>query len=271
MEATAASPALNASAEDIKKPPRQRSNSYPAYTIDACIVFTQKVDTAFSSVGFTPQEAISQTLDQSGGAFLTIVSSCVQYGLLDKSTGNGYKPSDRFKKISRPLPHENIDDFKLECFAAPKLYKELIEVYADKQLPAEAGLANTLHRLYGVLGNASTIAAKIFYKNAKALKVLDDGNFLRLGGYIPFEEDKRPDDAAAAAEEKSKQTVLLPQVNDNTPPPPPPQLPPPSYREIPIFLKGKGEAKLVLPQDFDNSDLKRIVKVLKAYYEEDAE
>lgn len=263
MDATTSGPAQKAAADNLVRPPRPRSKAYPAFTIEHCIKFTEKVDTAFSSVGFTPQESISKTLEQSGGGFLTLLSCCVQYGLLEKSTGTGYKPSELFKKIIRPLPTENVEDFKLECFSKPRLYKDLIQAYADKQVPAEPGLANILDRLHGVVGDASLTAAKVFYKNAKALKVLDDKNILRLGSYIPFVEEKKDqEEKPPAAQDR---TVVIPPVTHHHTPIP--ELPPAAVKEIPIILKDKGEAKLVLPINADDEDLRRVIKILNAYLE----
>jgi hypothetical protein len=261
--AATTSAAESASAAIDPKKPRQRSAAYPSYTIESCIVFTGKIDTAFSSVGFTPQESISKTLDQSGGAFLMQLSSCVQYGLLDKSSGNGYKPSALFKKINKPLPSEKVDDLKLECFSKPALYKKLIEAYRDKQVPAEAGLANILDRVHGIVGKASAVAARVFYKNLQSLKILAEGNVLKLDGYIPAEE-QRQDDSDADDEAPGSSSTNITAATAGKPQV---ALPLPSIKEIPIVLKEKGTAKLILPVSADDEDLKRVIKVLQAYVE----
>jgi len=264
MDATTSGPVQKPASDQLKKPPRPRSKPYPAFTIDHCVTFAQKVDTAFSSIGFTPQASISKTLEQSGGGFLTLLSSCVQYGLLDKSTGDGYKPSELFKKISRPLPGEKIEDSKLECFRTPTLYTAIIQAYAGKQVPAEAGLANILDRLHFVIGDASILASKVFYKNAKALKVLDDNNVLRLSSNAPPVEERKEEEEQAQPDVQSHNQTHQPPPNH---PPVVLQLPPSTFKEIPIVLKNKGEAKLLLPPDADDDDLKRIIKVLTAYVE----
>lgn len=261
METTTPNAESKPATGDHKKP-RQRSAAYPSYTIEHCITFTAKIDKAFSSVSHTPQESISKTLGQSGGAFLMILSSSVQYGLLDKSSGEGYKPTDLFKKIQKPLPDENVSDFKLECFSKPKLYKTLIEHYKDKQLPAEEGLANTLERKHDIKGNASATAAKVFYSNVRALGLLSQqDNILRIDTYIPFVEENNNGDQNS----KDENHLLLPPAQANTPPifTPPPTVN--KVREIPVFLKGGREARLSLPNDFEDDDLQRIVKVLSAY------
>lgn len=68
------------------------------------------------------------------------LSSCVQYELLELKSNDGYKPSIRYKKIKKPLPSENVNNFYLDCFKAPELYKRLITEVAGRQLPEVAGL-----------------------------------------------------------------------------------------------------------------------------------
>lgn len=191
------------------------------------------------------------------------LSSCVQYKLLELKSGEGYKPTERFEKIKNPLPSENVNDTLIECFQSPSLYKKLIAEFRDKQLPTESGLANILARNYDVHGNAATIAAKIFLKNISNLGLLGSGNVLKLDpSYIPFEE--------TTSEEKEEETptiktqLVLPnfeqsrqieQKNSQV-----------KTKEIPVFLKGDNrEAKVILPIDFTEEDLSRVVKVLNAY------
>jgi hypothetical protein len=246
------------------KKSRIRNSPYPSYTIESCVKFTAKIDDEFSNINFIPAADISKTIGASGGAFLQQLSSCVQYGLLEIKQGTGYKPSARFEKIKKPLPSENVNDTLIECFQSPPLYKRLIADLRDKQLPSHKGLANTLDRTYGLKGNPSNLAAKVFLSNVTALGLLGEGNVLKLDTtYIPFEETEK-DEGKDITPEPQKTPLLItaprqPELekkeqNEN------------KTREIPVFLQGNGrEAKLILPIDFTEDDLKRIVKVLNAY------
>jgi len=259
-EAAAASP-------EIKKP-RQRSSAYPAHTIAACIAFTKKIDVHFSNVSFTHQDLISKALKQSGGTFLMLLSSSAQYGLLDKSSGEGYKPSAHFKKIDKPLPDENKDEFILECFPKPKLYRKLIGQFRDKQVPSEIGLANILERKYSIFGQASELAASVFFLNANSLKLIGEDQILRIDVDIHSSDDGLDDETEDV---KPNNKPKKPQPKISIPNPgsvknpvftPPPQV---KTKEIPIFLKDNREAKLVLPADFDDEDIRKTVKVLTSY------
>jgi hypothetical protein len=77
---------------------------------------------------------------------------------------------------------------------------------------------------------------------------------LKVGTYIPFVEEK----PIVELRTVEKKPVLLPPSNIVKPDH--------NVREIPIFLKGDGrEAKLILPLDYTDEDLQRIVNILNAY------
>jgi hypothetical protein len=244
----------------------KRNSSYPSYTIENCIKFTTRIDSEFSNINYTPAKDISDTIGSSGGAFLQQLSSCVQYGLLELKSGDGYKSTQRFEKIKKPLPSENVNDTLIECFQTPALYKRLINDLREKQVPSEKGLANTLDRTYGVKGNAATVAAKVFLKNVQALGLLSAGNVLKLdNAYIPFEETPE-EDTEEIPQVFNEQPKLLVAPSDQKQQAESKQMHNLNTREIPVFLQGdKREARLILPIDFTEDDLKRIVKVLSAY------
>jgi len=254
-----------------KKGIRQRNSSYPSYTIESCNKLATRIDTEFSNINYIPTKDISENLGLSGGAFLQQLSSCVQYGLLELKSGEGYKPTLLFEKIKKPLPNENVNDALIECFQNPALYKRLINDLREKQLPSEKGLANTLDRTYGLKGNAANVAAKVFLKNVQALGLLANGNILKLdAGYIPFEETES-DNSEGEVEKATKNTqpllIQAPVEQKQIQQPLEPSKT--QTRVINVLLKGENrEAKLTLPTDFTEADLKRIVKVLDAYLTE---
>lgn len=259
MEATntGGEPSVNSG---TKKVPRQRSAAYPSYTIESAIAFTTKVDREFTSIAYTPKEDISKGVGLSGGAFLMQLSSCVQYGLLDKEQGEGYKPSDLFKRINRPLPTENVADFIIECLTKPPLYKAIIEQFSGKQLPSMTGLANILDRKFGIVGNASVSAAKIFLRNLEHLGLKSEENALRIDAFgPPLEEKVIPD-----IKTNDQRPILIPSSDNGLI-----QTYVPAAmggkKEIPVFLSGGREAILLLPLDFTDADMQKIVKVLTAY------
>ncbi len=248
-----------------KKTPHIRSSPYPAFTIESSNAFTAQIDKAYGSSGYISKDDISKTLNLSGGGFLTKLSSAVQYGLLEVKQNQGYKPTELFNKIKKPLETENVRDFHIECFNNPKLYKTLISTYRDKQIPSESGLINLLDRNYGVKGGAAIIATKIFLKNATSLNLLGEDGILRMGEYIPFVETPKITDKDER-EPIQEPTVYLTVQEKNPPSHNNHNSNPAKARTIPVFLQGENrEATVILPFDFNDDDLKRIVKIMTAY------
>lgn len=257
--------------QEKSKAPRIRSVAYPSYPVLFCVVLTSKIAREFTDIVYTPREDIAKALKSSGGALLMQLSTCVQYGLLSIKSKEGYKPTELYKKISRPLPEEIVNDFYKECFQKPELYKKLINDLQEKQLPSASGLANILDRKYEVKGNASTLASKVFFKNLEELGLISDNTFSFDGKLEPAEvlgDEEAPNDV----ETESNQ-----QRNSNNSEPSPKlyllnPLPPQKIKEdlsgfieIPIPLKGGLKAKLLMPEDYTDEDIMKVHKVITGY------
>lgn len=175
-----------AGGDSVAKSLRYRSIAYPSYTLDSSIKFVSQIHNEFTSLTFTPPDSISKALGLSGGAFLQKLSTATQYGLLQLKKGEGYKSTELFDKITKPIPSEDVGQSILECLQHPELYKKLLEDFKNKQLPSENGLANMLDRLYGVKGNGAVVAAKVFFNNISYAKLVNDNNVLVLSNYISY-------------------------------------------------------------------------------------
>jgi hypothetical protein len=252
--------------EQNKKIPKQRSEPYPAFTLDSNIKFVEKIYNAFTDLRYTLAEDISKTLNQSGGNFLTQLACAVQYGLLEKNYSKGYKPTPLFKKIYKPTPNENVRDAQIEAFSKPPLYSKLIDEFRNSQLPSEAGLQNILDRNYGIIGNACITAAKVFFKNLAALGLNNEANILKFDNYIPFVEDKN--DASDESGTENKMQILIPINTQGQSKNSEILKPKIETKDIAIVLKGEERgAKLTLPSDYSTEDLKRVIKILEVYLE----
>lgn len=245
--------------------PRIRSLAYPSFTIHSCYDLVSKIDKIFTDVVFTPRHDISERLGVSGGSFLMQLSSCVQYDLLEMKSKDGYKPTAIYKKIKRPIPDEKVNDFYIECLHAPELYKKLINDFKDRELPQLDGFANILDRKYGVVGKASSLAAKIFLKNLTSLELISADNVLKIEGGITPLEEVLPGDYADKEEPIHAQPHKIALLQSSQPEKSGNVSHNPQTKEIPIFLKGGREAKIVVPIDFDDEDALKIYKVWGGY------
>lgn len=258
----------NAPSQQQAKTPKIRSVAYPSVSIHASVELAKKIDDEFTDVVFTPRENISKNLKLGGGALDRNLSSCVQYGLLVLKPKVGYKPSSLFKSIKRPLPTENVNDLYKQCLQHPELYKKLIIEFSNKQLPSISGLANILDRLYSVKGDAAEKAARVFINNLEALELIGADNTLSLeGGITPTEDVSENDDEGVDAPSQPPHVILpLPQSTANSSNSQQNRfIEAPKTKEIPIFFKDGREAKVILPIDFTDDEIRRVHKVIGGY------
>lgn len=169
------------------------------------------------------------------------------------------------------MPDENTNDLLKECFQKPELYKKLLIDLKDKQLPTQSGLANILDRKYGVKGNASAVATKIFFRNLEDLNMVSNNSFsfdLEIEPAEILEEDEN----ASGVFESGNPTPNQSQTKEQ---PPLYLLNPPKsknkeeenigYIEIPIPLKDGRKAKLLMPEGYTDEDIIKVHKVVNGY------
>lgn len=249
------------------KAPRIRSVAYPSNTISHCKALVTKIHQIFGSTIFTDRKSLSTQLKISESHLQTQLSSCNQYGLLDLKVGEGYKPSNSFTTLYKPLNDEEYKKVQLECFMSPEIYKKIIEHFEGQQLPQEAGLAIILFRKYKIAENASTNAARIFLENVLELGLIKDGIFS-----VELIDKPNDDITFVEIEDSLEKTKLLPPINnDNNSN----HVKDSFINElsdmplIPILLEGNRVAHLYMPKGYTNKDFKRVFKVINAYLEDE--
>jgi len=245
-----------------KKSQRFRSVAYPSYTITDSVELTRKVNQLFGNSSYNKREDIAQQLEMSVGNLVMKLSTANQYGLLEMKSKEGYKPTDLFTSVYRPLSDEEKKKSELECLYRPELYGKLLDHYKGKQLPAIGGLSILLYRSYKVSEEASSRAAKVFLDNLNELGFVDDDNRLKID-FINNGTDNEKDSTnvlpaiPAASKPLVKYSDNVSHITSYIPDGAPP---------IPIFLKGENRiAKLLLPADFTDEDIEYIKKVIDVY------
>lgn len=251
-------PSRSTSTEATKstKTPRFRSVAYPSFTIQHCSDLVTRIHKIFGNLTFTGRDRLSKELNISDSHLQTQLSSCVQYGLLELKSGEGYKPTSLFTKIYRPTPTEKVEDAYLQAFQSPELYKGLVSQFNNQELPQEVGLAAILFRDYKVSDQASISAAKIFVENAKFVRALSEDSKFKIPGTetgeeIPFIEVPNP-----IVDVKAKETIFLPPSNF---------IETPTEIKLPILLDDGKTISIPLPNGLNRADLEKIKKVIDAY------
>lgn len=249
-------------ATDAKKP-RIRSIAYPSFTISQSVDLVKRINQQFGNTIYNKREHIAEQLDMSVGNLMMKLSTCVQYGLLEMKSGEGYKPSDLFTKIYKPLNDVEKTDAEIKCLLNSDLYTKLIQQHEGKRLPAIGGLGILLFRNYKVAEDASGRAAKVFIENLTDLNLIGEDNYLKSlsnesNGEIVNEVESESEDPITYLPEPPKikgaiQNSIVDISSQMIDAPP-----------IPIFLE-KGIARLIMPRGFDADDLETVIDIITAY------
>jgi hypothetical protein len=172
-----------------------------------------------------------------------VYSTLVQYGIFTLVHGKGYLPTDLYRRYTQPKTDHDEERAKLEMFNSPPLYSKIIQNLNNHQLPSdEKRFANTLKdEPYNVNPNSADRAAKIFFENARNLKLLDVHNTLKFSLSSNIEKADFHKPPPAAKDEKPLEESLF---------------------ELPIPLPNKRKAFLKYP--LDNLTRKDITVITKA-------
>lgn len=179
----------------IKKAGR-RSNAYPSLTVMESVDLTALIN---KNAGhhFVKLEDIAKITNKSAGAMSQKVGTAVQYGLLEMKSGIGYRPTELFKKISRPVSPEERHQGLIEAFKNPKLYEELITKFTGSPIPSEIILSNILERDLSIYDEAAKKAAATFLENVEDLNLRNS--------YDELELEKKVEEASQGDTEVSKE------------------------------------------------------------------
>lgn len=157
----------------VTKKTKKRSSSYPAFTLQESVEAARTLKT---QLGDGPYSRVSAAvaLGYSGitGSSSTKISSCVQFGLLDKS-GSVYSQSKLARDLSNPIDDDDYKSSLLTALQSPVLYQKLLTEYDGKSLPTM--IESILVRNYGIQENAAKSAAEVFRSSAEYAGVLVNG------------------------------------------------------------------------------------------------
>jgi len=255
--------------DNERKGTTQRSAAYPAITIEKAIDFVTQLKKAFHSSSFTRVD-ITEILKKTG--INREVGAAVQYGLLDRTIGEGYKLSARVKIVLDPISDDEYLSSVIECFNSPKLYVELIERFKGAALPPLNQFINILSRFHNITKDAAPKAAEIFIQNASYAGLLNENKVLLANASEELEV--RPTESKAVQED-STTSVINERPNNivnNTPMQPiaEPQQNPLLLEEIngsvniKIRLSDRKIAHLIYPENITDRDIQILKLQLEA-------
>lgn len=223
-----------------------RRRSYPVRELKYIIEFVDRIYKELGPNTFHSKDDIARIHNLSSDYIKQPLSTCQQYKLLDLKHGTGYKVSDLFIRISKPLSEEEKINSIIESIRSIEIFNALIPAYEGHPLPLISGITNKIHRDFQLREAIAQKVADIFIKN------LTDYNLLDSKGTLVLKKSK------------PNEVVTPPSSGEN------PRVDKDSI-SIPIPLKGanKRMAFLHIPEDYSDQDLKRISKFVKALRDED--
>ncbi|MFN7160766.1 MAG: hypothetical protein ACK4NC_04115 [Candidatus Gracilibacteria bacterium] len=153
--------------------PRERSNAYPAITLEEAIEHSKKLLLAYPKSNFDRQTAaLALGYDNLNGTSTPRIAALVHYGLIER-TGTVCKNSDIAQRIHNFTSNEEKEEAIIEAALNPKIFKALIEEYEGKALPPT--LNNILVRSHGINQKVSEKVVRIFKNTMEYAKIYANG------------------------------------------------------------------------------------------------
>lgn len=156
----------------------KRSASYPALTVLDALVFASKVNDKFSISVEVTRDEIGHAFGLHPNTVARDVASCVQYGLLTRTSSGKYKLSELFNDIHQPESEKDKRVKLIVAFGTPKIYQELITKFDNQVIPQE--LPNTLIKHHNITHAASKVAAETFILSGQQVGVINDNRALKF-------------------------------------------------------------------------------------------
>jgi len=238
----------------------QRSASYPNITIEEAIDIVSQIKKSFPNSQFD-REDVAAVLKRTN--ITRDIGAAVQYGLVDKTIGQGYKLASRVQSILNFVTDKEKQDAIIDCFKTPKLYVELIDRFKGHAIPPDQQLRAILIRYHGITESAAPQASDIFIQNANYSGILNEYRILfgenskniNIEGFKEKENnDNTNSNLTSETEEayrpKAATKLMLEEMNGSV--------------DLRIHLSEKKFARLIYPDNLNEKDIQILKLQLEA-------
>lgn len=229
--------------------------TYPIKPFRLIEPFVGNVYKKYGGSGVHSNEKIADANNLSVNSIKQILSTCNQYGAMQRVHGVGYKITDTFTKIFHPENEEERLQAIIDSIKGVPFYVPLFSDYNEKLVPSAEGLQNRFIRDYNMKPHIAKNAADVFLQN------LRDFNLVNARGVLIFRPDTKQQPSNVTETSGTNNTV------ETTKNPSSDEAEDMKAVKIPVRLKSGKMAYLSFPSDFTDEDLIKIFKVLKAYIE----
>lgn len=236
----------------------RKAVKYPAKTLQYILEFSNKIYSELGHADYHPNSKIAAANKLAESSIRQTLSTAQQYGILELKHGTGYKLTQQFFRIIQPVSDNDKMLAILDCLETPDLYSDLLRIYDGHLAPQAVHLKNRLFKEYDLLDYVAASVAEIFLENLKAYGLISPANIItvrKTRGELENRHTQNMDPMADAPKISSTpKSIQDDDGNDDE-----------TMIKIPIRLKGKRMAYLTFPSEYDDQDLIRIEKVIKAY------
>ncbi|HEY5327757.1 MAG TPA: hypothetical protein VIJ27_12210 [Mucilaginibacter sp.] len=220
-----------------------RSAAYPNITIEEALTIVSQIKKSFPTSQFD-REDVAAALKRTN--ITRDIGAAVQYGLLDKAKGQGYKLASRVQSILNFVTDQERTEALIDCFRTPKLYADLIERFKGHAVPGDQQLRAIVIRYHGITEAAAPQAMDIFIQNAFYCGALNENRIL-------FGENNTEKPLINLEDKPNnlpKATLLLEEINGTI--------------DLKIHLSEKKIARLIYPEKMNEKDIQILKLQLEA-------
>lgn len=163
--------------EGSKAMKKIKSKEYPAVTLGKAIEFVKKFkDYQIKRPISYAIAAEAIRVKPTTKSFTYTLSAAKQFGLITTSSGKTLTLTDVANRLVRPVEDASVlNRLRVDCFALPNLYTDLINEYSGRSMPAIEVLENVLVSNYDIAPNAANTAATTFIETANEVGTIHNG------------------------------------------------------------------------------------------------
>lgn len=145
-----------------------------------------------------------------GGGFNRKIGGAIKFNLIESQKGS-LTVSELYKLIKHSYNEEEKQQYQIEVFLNPPIFRKIFERFKNKQLPVEM-LDKLLIREFNVDEREASRVAKYFVNGAKYLDIINGENFL-----VDSQLTKKPEKVIQGQKqiELKDSTQILSDINKN--------------------------------------------------------
>lgn len=152
---------------------------YPFESLQESLSTVEKLVAENGTGVIITKEDVVKVTGRKLNSLVLFFSTYQQYGILAKVHGKGFLPTELFKKYHDKVYPQHEREALLEMFKSVPLYGKIIDNLNHTNLPTEEKFPKLLKdATYGINSNSADKASKVFFENARFLKIIDSNNKL---------------------------------------------------------------------------------------------